>query len=107
NLHNASRAHVPIVNIVGEHPAHHREYDPPLNSDIEALARPYWAWLRTASSSSALGADAANAIAAARTAPGHIATLIVPADVAWSEGGAIASVLCPPLASMPATEAIE
>jgi acetolactate synthase-1/2/3 large subunit len=38
NLHNARRAHTPIVNIVGEHASWHLAYDAPLSSDIAALA---------------------------------------------------------------------
>ena len=92
NLHNASRAQVPIVNIVGQHPTYHLKYDAPLTSDIEAIARPYSKWLRTASASAQLGRDGADAVVAARTAPGQIATLIVPADVAWSVGGPVAAI---------------
>src|ERR1700722_5816383 len=33
NLHNASRAQVPIINLVGQHPADHLHFDTPLNSD--------------------------------------------------------------------------
>ena len=40
NLHNARRARTPIVNIVGDHATYHLQYDSPLTSDIEALARP-------------------------------------------------------------------
>ena len=92
NLHNASRAQVPIVNIVGQHATYHLQYDAPLTSDIEAIARPYSKWLRTSSSASLLGRDAVEAIVAARTAPGQIATLIVPADVAWTEAGVVAAI---------------
>src|ERR1700689_1834242 len=91
NLHNASRARVPIVNLVGQHATYHLRYDTPLASDIEAIARPYSKWLRTSKSPSEVGRDAAEAIVAARTAPGQIAALIVPADVAWSEGGTVAA----------------
>src|SRR5438094_8923796 len=98
NLHNASRAQVPIVNIVGQHATYHLRHDTPLTSDIEAIARPYSKWLRTSCAASELGRDAAEAIVAA--APGRIATLIVPADVAWSEGGVIAKV--PALPEVPA-----
>jgi len=87
NLHNARRARVPIVNIVGEHAAHHRRHDAPLHSDIEGIARPFSDWLRTAQSAATLSADCAEAIVAARTAPGRIATLILPADTAWTDGG--------------------
>ena len=47
NLHNASRAQVPMVNLIGQHPASHLRHDTPLASDIEAFARPYSKWLRT------------------------------------------------------------
>src|SRR2546430_13444573 len=90
NLHNASRAQVPIVNIVGQHATYHLRYDTPLTSDIEAIARPYSKWLRTSCAASELGRDATEAVGAAT--PGRIATLIVPADAAWSEGGFIADV---------------
>jgi acetolactate synthase-1/2/3 large subunit len=89
NLHNASRAQVPIVNVIGQHATYHLPHDTPLTSDIEAIAQPYSKWMRTSRSSAEVGHDAAEAVAAARTAPGQIATLIVPADVAWSEGGSV------------------
>src|ERR1700677_995826 len=92
NLHNASRARVPMINVVGQHATYHLQYDTPLASDIEGIARPYSKWLRTSRASSKVGHDAAEAVVAARTAPGQIATLIVPADVSWSEGGSIADV---------------
>jgi acetolactate synthase-1/2/3 large subunit len=40
------------------------------------------------------------AVAAARTAPGQVATLILPADKAWNEGGGVARV--PPIPPRPA-----
>lgn len=87
NLHNARRANSPIVNIVGDHATYHRPFDPPLAADTEGLARAISHWTRVASSSASVGADAAEAIQAANTAPGKIATLILPADTAWNEGG--------------------
>ncbi len=107
NLHNASRAQVPIVNIVGQHPAYHLRYDAPLISDIEAIAQPYSKWLRTSSTAPELGRDAAEAIAAARTAPGQIATLIVPADTAWSDGGIVAQTPSVPRAPLPSSQSID
>jgi acetolactate synthase I/II/III large subunit len=107
NLHNASRARVPIVNLVGQHATYHLKYDTPLTSDIETIARPYSRWLRTSRASSEVGRDAAEAIIAARTAPGQIATLIVPADVAWSEGGAIGAIAADPEPRLPKAETIE
>ena len=107
NLHNASRAHVPIVNLIGQHATYHLRHDTPLTSDIEAIARPYSKWLRTAGSPSHLGTDGAGAVTAARTAPGQIATLIVPADIAWSEGGEVATPLGVSKPPLPTTTAID
>ncbi|MGC1167384.1 MAG: thiamine pyrophosphate-binding protein, partial [Candidatus Acidiferrales bacterium] len=101
NLHNASRAHVPIINLIGQHATYHLRYDSPLTSDIAAIARPYSKWLRTSSATCELGRDAAEAIVAARTSPGQIATLVVPADTAWTDGGAIAESLALPRAVLP------
>jgi acetolactate synthase-1/2/3 large subunit len=70
NLHNASRAHVPMVNLIGQHPGYHLAHNTPLTSDIEAIARPYSKWLRTSGSSSEVGRDAMDAIVAARSASG-------------------------------------
>jgi acetolactate synthase I/II/III large subunit len=107
NLHNASRAHVPIVNIVGEHATYHLHYDAPLTSDIEGIARPYSKWVRTSTSVGEVGRDAAEAVIAARTAPGQIVSLIVPADLAWSEGGIAASAPKLPRAPLPDSNRIE
>ncbi len=101
NLHNASRAQVPIVNIVGQHATYHLGKHTPLEADIETIARPYSKWLRTSKASSELGRDVAEAISAARTAPAGIATLIVPADVAWGEGGKVAEVSTIPTVPLP------
>ena len=86
-LHNARRAFTPVVNVVGDHATYHRQYDAPLNSDIELLGGWLGGWLKTTKSVADVGSDAAAAIAAAMTPPGRIATLVLPADVSWSEGG--------------------
>ena len=85
NLHNARRANTPMVNIVGDHATCHLPYDAPLTSDIAALARPMSHWVRSTRGSNEISADAAEAVAQARSHPGQIATLIVPADAAWNE----------------------
>jgi acetolactate synthase-1/2/3 large subunit len=107
NLHNASRAHVPMVNLIGQHPSYHLPHDAPLTSNIEAIARPYSKWLRTSQASSKLGRDVAEAITAARSSSGQIATLIVPADVAWSEGGIVTPISDSPKPWLPADSLIE
>lgn len=93
NLHNARRAHSPIVNIVGDHASWHLPNDPPLAADLDGLAAAASHWVRRVSLAAAVGADVAAAVAAARTAPGCIATLITPADVAWTAGGTPAAAL--------------
>ena len=86
NLHNARRAKVPVVNIVGDHATYHAQYDPPLQSDIETIARNVSTWVRTSRNTEELARDAVEAIAAATGPPGQVATLIVPADVSWQDG---------------------
>ncbi len=103
NLHNARKGKVPIVNIVGDHATHHVQYDAQLQSDIETVARNVSpGFVRTAQSTGALCQDAADAITAARGLPGQVATLILPADVSWGEGGQP----CPP-PPLPAPQAAE
>ncbi|MFJ8819703.1 acetolactate synthase large subunit [Amycolatopsis thermoflava] len=87
NLHNARRGHVPVVNVIGDHATYHKKYDAPLESDIEAIAGSLNGWVRRSGNSADVGADAAFAVAAAQEAPGKVATLILPADVSWGDGG--------------------
>jgi acetolactate synthase-1/2/3 large subunit len=85
NLHNARRASTPIVNIVGDHATYHLQYDAPLTSDLVGFARPVSSWICESKNSRTVAADAARAVQAACTAPGGIATLVLPADTAWNE----------------------
>jgi acetolactate synthase-1/2/3 large subunit len=83
-LHNARRAHTPLVNLIGDHATYHKRYDAPLESDIDALAGTVSGWVRRPLRAADLPADGAEAVAVAAT--GTIATLIVPADVSWADG---------------------
>ena len=85
NLHNARRALTPMLVIVGAHATGHVRYDAPLQSDIESLARTVSGWVHTCGTTRELAQDAMRAVAAARA--GQIATLVLPADVSWSERG--------------------
>jgi acetolactate synthase-1/2/3 large subunit len=87
NLHNARKARVPLVNIVGDHATYHARMNAPLQSDITTVARNVSDWVRTTSKTGEVGRDAAEAVVAACTAPGQVVTLILPADVSWSDGG--------------------
>ena len=100
NVHNARSANTPMVNIVGDQASYHRPLDPPLTADTEGLARAVSYWVRTSDSANQVAFDVAAAAQAACTPPGQIATLVVPADVAWSEGSGPAR----PLAVSPRSE---
>ena len=100
NLHNARRAKVPVVNIVGDHATYHTRYDVPLQSNIETIARNVSTWVRTSRKTGELARDAIEAIVAAIGPPGQVATLIVPSDVSWQEGAE--PVALPQLAASPA-----
>src|SRR3981189_376397 len=87
NLHNARKARTPIVNIVGDHATYHKQYDAQLESDIETVARNVSTFIRWSAKADEVGVDAAEAVAVASGPPGQVATLVLPADVSWSEGG--------------------
>ncbi|GHH01466.1 acetolactate synthase large subunit [Pseudodonghicola xiamenensis] len=107
NLHNAKKAGSGIVNIVGEHASTHIALDAPLTADIEGIARPMSAWVHTSLSTADVGADAARAVQQARTTPGRVATLILPGDTAWTEGGAVAEALAPEAPERPDAALVE
>jgi acetolactate synthase-1/2/3 large subunit len=88
NLHNARRGRAPVVNVVGDHARDHKRLDAPLESDIDAVAGSVSGWVRRSLTPEDVGADAADAVAAA--ARGQVATLVLPADVSWSDGAAAA-----------------
>ena len=92
NLHNARRARTPIVNIVGDHANYHARYYAPYGGD-RLHCRPVSGWYRTTVRADDVGADAADAVAAALGPPGCVATLVLPADASWSDSGTGA---CPP-----------
>lgn len=97
NLHNAKKAHTPIVNLVGDHALSHARFDAPLSSDVAAIAAPVSGWVKRCEDPATIARDAARAVAAAKGPPGQIASLILPADVAWSDA--------PPSAVAPVAEA--
>ncbi|TFV52887.1 acetolactate synthase large subunit [Blastococcus sp. TF02A-35] len=88
NLHNARRGKAPMLNVVGDHARSHKRLDAPLESDIDAVAGTVSTWVRRSLSPADVAADAAEAVAAIAT--GGIATLILPADVSWEDGAAVA-----------------
>ncbi|MEY3361632.1 MAG: hypothetical protein RL531_1351 [Actinomycetota bacterium] len=101
NLHNARRAHSPVVTIVGDHATYHHEFDAPLDSDIATVARNVSCWVHTVTDPALVGAAGAEAVARAVAAPGGVATLILPADASWGEGGVVAAPAAPIAAAAP------
>ncbi|TFV68213.1 UNVERIFIED_ORG: acetolactate synthase large subunit [Bacillus sp. AZ43] len=88
NLHNARRGRAPMLNVVGDHARSHKRLDAPLESDIDAVAGTVSTWVRRSLAPADVAADAAEAVAAIAT--GGIATLVLPADVSWEDGAAVA-----------------
>lgn len=108
NLHNARRAHTPVVNVIGDHARSHKQLDSPLESDIEAAAATVSSWVRRPTTSADIGPDTAAAVAAALSAgvpgdpdrshtgtSGAVSTLIIAADLSWDESA-------PPAPHLPA-----
>ncbi|MGI9153464.1 MAG: acetolactate synthase large subunit [Rubrivivax sp.] len=107
NLHNARRAGSGIVNLVGDQATWHRPHDAPLTADTEGLARAVSAWVRTSTRASEVGRDGAAAVQAARSANGQVATLILPSDTCWDEGGQVADPLPPVPPGTPDPHAVQ
>ena len=82
NLHNAARAHSPLINIVGDHAVSHRAFDTPLSSDLDAITAPHSVFARRVDEADFAAADAALAVKRAYSREGP-ATLLVSADAAW------------------------
>ena len=85
NLHNAKRAHSPVVNIVGDHATYHLQYDAPLTSDVPAHAKICSDWVKVSITADDLAASGAEAVCASMQGNGRIATLIAPVNHAWEE----------------------
>jgi acetolactate synthase I/II/III large subunit len=107
NLHNARRAATPIVNVVGDHATYHARYDAPLASDVAGLARPVSGWIQCSPDALTVASDAAPAVQASMEPPGQIATLILPADTAWSEADRPAPPLPRPLIGAADAKAVD
>jgi acetolactate synthase I/II/III large subunit len=81
NLHNARRAHSPIVNIIGDHASWHLPYDAPLTSDIETLAKPMSSTVIRLDAPEGIRDTMRRAFEQSLAPPGSVVTLIVPTNV--------------------------
>lgn len=106
NIHNARRAGSGMLNIVGDHAIPHVAYDSPLTSDVSALVGATSQWHAFGTAAERIGLDAARALEAAAAGYGQIASLVLPADVSWSDGGAVAQPRAPVKPLAPDPEAI-
>jgi len=88
-VHNARRAHSPVVNIIGQQATWHVAGGSVLDMDVEGLARSVSDWTCSSGQAATLGDDLRQAIESAAGQPGQVATLIVPADCQWEEGGRV------------------
>ena len=86
NIHNARRAYVPMVNLIGDHAVTHRAYDAPLASDIAGLAGPNSRWLKSVDRVEDAGRLAVEAFEQSYGPPLGPVSLIMPADTAWTAG---------------------
>jgi acetolactate synthase I/II/III large subunit len=91
NIHNARKARVPMINVVGEHATYHRRFDAPLSSDIETLVKPNSRWVGTVEQAHQAGPLALAAFEATYGPAPAPVSLILPADAAWNEGGSVTS----------------
>lgn len=112
NIHNARRAHSPMVNVIGDHAVSHRALDAPLASNITGLAAPNSAWIKSVDRVEDAGALAAEAWAASFGPSPAPVSLVLPADSAWEQADAkdIATPPKPTLRTMPEdrlTEAVD
>jgi len=96
NLHNAKRAHSPVVNIVGDHATYHLQFDAPLTSDVPAHAEICSDWVKVSTSADDLAASGMDAVSASLQGAGKISTLIAPANHAWEDATKPVAALTPP-----------
>ena len=85
NQHNAKRAHVPLVNMVGDHADYHLQYDAPLTSDVPGHASLVSDFVRVSESADDLAQAGADAVQASLHGAGRVATFVASANHAWEE----------------------
>jgi len=84
NLHNARRAHTPVVVIIGDHATSHRQYDAPLASDIRSLTSSTCRWTGSIETAAAGAELVQRSVEESMTAERGVAALLLPADSAWT-----------------------
>ncbi len=106
NLHNARKARSAMLTIMGEHATYHRQHESPLKGDTLGVASAVSHWVRLSPDAGDVARDGAEAITAARSNGGQVATLILPADTAWNAADEAAMAAPPPPLAQPSDAAI-
>lgn len=89
NLQNGLRGGAPIVNIIGDHATFHPDPGSPLGPRIlEGAVPTVSGWVGCPKTVAELSPMVVQAVMAALGPPRTIATLVLPADVSWSDGAA-------------------
>jgi acetolactate synthase-1/2/3 large subunit len=83
NQHNANRAHVPLVNMVGDHADYHLKYDAPLTSDVKGHCELVSRWVGVAESADDLAKVGARAVQESLRNNGQVTSFIAPANFTW------------------------
>lgn len=96
NLHNARKAQSGVLNIMGDHADYHLRFEAPLKGDTVGISRTVSHWTRVSAAPGDVAGDAAAAVQAARGKNGQIATLILPANMAWDAADGFAEAPPPP-----------
>ncbi|MFN3576443.1 MAG: acetolactate synthase large subunit [Tabrizicola sp.] len=101
NLHNARKAQSGVLNIMGDHADYHLRFEAPLKGDTVGVSQAVSHWTRVCSEAGKVAQDAAEAVQAARSRGGQIATLILPANTAWEPATGHAVAAAPPALRRP------
>ena len=85
NIHNARKANSPMINIVGDHASYHLKHNAPLTSDLDGLSNVSSDWVGRLDNPRNISKLANTAWQTANSPSGKVATMIIPADYAWSD----------------------
>jgi acetolactate synthase-1/2/3 large subunit len=106
NLHNARKAQSGVLNIMGDHADYHLRFEAPLKGDTIGISQTVSHWTRVTSEPGRVAQDGADAVQAARAKNGQIATLILPANMAWDAATGHAVAPPPPPRHRPSPDEI-
>jgi acetolactate synthase I/II/III large subunit len=107
NLHNARKARSAMLTIMGDHATHHVQYDSPLKGDTVGISQAISHWTRVCADAVSVAQDGADAVRAARSCGGQLATLILPANTAWDVADGPAVAAAPPVLRRPTQAAVQ